>query len=35
VKLATPDMITHIRWTFHRPVGPGAKGELRFKVRLK
>ena len=35
VKLATPDMITHIRWTFRRPVAPGAKGELRFKVRLK
>jgi len=35
VKLATPEMITHIRWTFRKPVAPGAKGELRFKVRLK
>ena len=35
VKLATPEMITHIRWAFRRPVPPGAKGELRFKVRMK
>lgn len=32
---ATPDMITHIRWTLDSAVKPGASGAVSFKAKVK
>lgn len=34
-KIATPDMYTHIKWNFNRPLSPGQSGLLKFKVLIK
>ncbi len=33
--VASPDMYTHIRWTFPTPVPPGGKGAVSFEVKVR
>ncbi len=33
--VASPDMYTHIRWTFPKPVPPGGTGAVSFKVKVR
>ncbi len=33
--LASPDMYTHIRWKFAKPVPPEGKGAVSFKVKVR
>lgn len=33
--VASPDMYTHIRWTFLKPVPPEGKGAVSFKVKVR
>ena len=32
---ASPDMYTHIRWKFSKPVPPGGTGAVSFKVKVR
>ncbi len=32
---ASPDMYTHIRWKFPKPVPPGGTGAVSFKVKVR
>ena len=34
-KKAPPEMYTHVRWVLTRPVRPGGKGEVSYKVKVK
>ena len=35
VKLASPDMITHVRWELKEPMAPNASKQLEFEVIVK
>lgn len=34
-QVAAPDMYTHIRWKFAKPVPPGGSGAVSFKVKVR
>lgn len=32
---AKPEIYTHIRWVYNKPLAPGEKGEVSFKTQIK